>query len=215
MKLIAVAAGPEAIGRTTENGNRIGDLTVGGTLELVVFGGVFPGLIGGTLYLALRPWLAPLGGRRGLVFGILLLGLMGHVVFDPTNFDFRTFGHVGLNVGLFAALFLLFGATSAAAVERLDRAAHHSRAAAAIAWLGVAPAALFIGLGLASTVALLLGMSFEGSPALGLVLVGTIAAGVVGRMIGAGRPAALAVVAVPVLAGLALTGPAVFKILAG
>lgn len=215
MKLIALAAEPGATGRVTANGNTVGDLTVEGTLAIVVFSGVFSGLIGGLLYLALRPWFEPLGRWRGLAFGVAVLALMGHSVLEPDNFDFRVFGSTALNVGLFAALFLVFGLLIAPFFDRVAAAAQRSRAAAVVAWLGVVPAILVIALGVGSTVAGLLGQNAEVRPLLGLLIIGTLLAGALGRFIGVGRPAALAVVALPVLVGAWVTGSGVVRILTG
>ena len=213
MKVIAVAAGPSAVGRVTGNGNTVGDLTLEGTVALVVFSGVFEGLVGGLLYLALRPWLTPLRAWRGLGFGVAVLALMGHVVLEPDNFDFRVFGSVGLSVGLFAALFLLYGLVIAPVFERVASAAGRSRAAAVVAWLGVVPAILFIALGIGGTVAGLLGLNPESRPVFGLLILGTLLAGALGRLVGPRRPAALAIVALPVLAGAVITGTAIGRIL--
>ena len=215
MKLVALTAGAGAVGKVTANGNAVGDLTFPGTFELVLFSGVFEGLIGGLLYLALRPWLRQLGPWRGLAFGVVVLALMGHAVFDPDNGDFRRFGAVGLNVVLFSALFVVYGLVIAPLVDWLGRAAERSRTASAIAGLGVIPAILFIALGVGATAAGLLGLNAEFRPAFGLLILGTLLAGALGRIIGERRPAALAVVAVPVLAGVAVTAPAIARIVGG
>ena len=215
MKLIALAAEPGATGRVTANGNTVGDLTVEGTLAIVVFSGVFSGLIGGLLYLALRPWLQPLGRWRGLAFGVAVLALMGHSVLEPDNFDFRAFGSTALNVGLFAALFLVFGLVMAPAFDRFAGAARGSRAASAVAWLGVVPAILVIALGVGGMVAGLLGQNPEVRLVFGLLIIGTLLAGAIGRFIGVGQPAALAVVALPLLVGAWVTGSGVARIFGG
>ena len=43
MRISAVAAGPEMVGRLTENGNRVGEFTIVGTMILIVFVGGFSG----------------------------------------------------------------------------------------------------------------------------------------------------------------------------
>jgi len=214
MKIIALAAAP-ATGRVTANGNTVGDFTFEGTLSIILFSGLLFGIIGGLLYLSLRPWLASLGPWRGLAYGVAVLALMGHTVFDPDNFDFRVFGSTGVNLALFALLFIGFGLVIAPAFERLATAAERSPAAAAIAWLGMLPAILFVALGLTATVAGLLGQSSDTRPEFGLLIFGTLLAGALGRIIGVGRPAALALVALPVLAGAVITASAVGRILTG
>jgi hypothetical protein len=215
MKLVALTAGAGAVGKVTENGNTVGDLTLPGTLQLVLFSGVMLGLIGGLLYLALRPWLAWFGRWRGFAFGVIVLALMGHAVFEPGNGDFRRFGAVGVNVALFSALFVLYGLLIAPLVDWIARAADHSRAAAAVAWIGVVPAVVSIALGVGATAAGLLGLNAELRAAFGLLIVGTLLAGALGRIIGERRPASLAVVAVPVIGGVAVTAPAIARIIGG
>ena len=122
MRISAIAAGPAMRGTFTENGNRVGEITQDGTLFLVVFNGPIVGLFGGLVYIALRPWLPRAGRWRGLAFGALLLAVFGAVIIDADNIDFRLFGPPLLNVGMFAALFVLFGLIVAPLAERADRA---------------------------------------------------------------------------------------------
>ena len=49
----------------------------------------------------------------------------------------------------------------------------------------------------------------------GLLIVGTLLAGALGRIIGERRPASLAVVSVPVIGGVAVTAPAIARIIGG
>ena len=46
MGILAAVAPDRVTGRITENGNRVGELTMGGTIELLVFVGVFAGAVG-------------------------------------------------------------------------------------------------------------------------------------------------------------------------
>lgn len=215
MKVVALVAGPGAVGNVTANGNTVGDLTLSGTMVLVLFSGVFQGLIGGLLYLAVRPWLEPLGRWRGLAFGLAVLALLGHAVLEPGNGDFQRFGAVGLNVSLFAALFVVYGIVIAPLFSAIERGAERSRFAAAIAWLGVLPALLVIALGVGATVAGLLGADDSFRPAFGLLIVGTLVAGAFGRLIGPRRLAARALVAAVVIGGALVTGTDVARILTG
>lgn len=122
MRLIAVVAGPSVTGQVTANGNIVGDITAGGTLVLVIFSGAASGLIGGLLHAAVRPSLPAAGARRALAFGLLLLAMLGYSVLDPENPDFRRFGSPLVNVGLFAALTVVFGMLVAWLSMRLHRA---------------------------------------------------------------------------------------------
>ncbi len=122
MRISAIVAGPGMVGETTENGNRVGDITVEGTVGLILFGGIFAGILGGLAYEVVRPWFATFGGWRGSVFGLVLLAAIGSVIINPDNIDFRRFGSPALNTFLFALLFILFGVVLVPIEERMRRA---------------------------------------------------------------------------------------------
>jgi hypothetical protein len=105
----------------TDNGNLLGDITLGGTIALVIFAGLIPGVLAGIFYAAARPWLRPLGRWAGLAFGMALLAAMGSLVLDPFNIDFRKFGVPIVNVALFALLFPLFGIAHMLLTETIER----------------------------------------------------------------------------------------------
>ncbi len=119
MKVVALTAGAAAQGRITENGNRIGAFTTD-TIFLLFFSTIL-GMVGGLLYMALRPWLPSYPPWRGLTFGAVLLATVGTATIDAHNFDFTRFGIPWLNVALFASLFLLFGLVVAPLAERIDQ----------------------------------------------------------------------------------------------
>ncbi len=58
MRVSAIAAPDRVTGIRTENGFPIGDITLGGTLELVIFVGIFSGIVGAICYVITEPWLA-------------------------------------------------------------------------------------------------------------------------------------------------------------
>lgn len=105
----------------TENGNAIGEVTLGGTIAMFVFGAMIPSLAAGVLYGLTRPWLAPLGVWRGAAYGLALLALGGSFILEPTNFDFRRFGSPQVNVLTFATLIVLLGVAIAWTAEMLER----------------------------------------------------------------------------------------------
>jgi len=119
MRVSGFTAGPSMVGARTENGNLVGDITVGGTFALVVFVGIASGLLGGILYALLEPWLRGMRPWHGLVYGVALLAAFGFTVFDPFNFDFTRFGSAPLNIAMFAALFVVFGVLTAWLFDRL------------------------------------------------------------------------------------------------
>jgi hypothetical protein len=121
MRISAAATGPVCPTLITENGNRCGEITLAGTISLLLFGTLFFGIPGGLIYAAMRPWLRRLGRWHGLVFGLLLLIIFGFVIIDGGNKDFRLFAQPLVNVALFAVLFPLFGLLIAPLVRWLDQ----------------------------------------------------------------------------------------------
>jgi hypothetical protein len=119
MRLSALAA-TEARGALTENGNVVGDITLAGTVSLMLFAGVGSAIIGAGSFTLLRPWLPSGTVARGLVFGGFLLALFGASVVDPANADFVLLGDRALNVALFSGLFLAFGLVASGALAFLD-----------------------------------------------------------------------------------------------
>ena len=108
MRLLAVAD-PDARGSFTENGNQVGDITVGGTLGLVTFVGIPIGFLAGLIVFAVRRWLPAGQPWRGLAFSAVLLALLGGTVIDPDNIDFRLLEPAGLAIALFGLLFFVAG----------------------------------------------------------------------------------------------------------
>jgi hypothetical protein len=122
MRIAGAASGAEGLGRTTEAGFTVGEVTVGGTIGFVVFIGIFSGIVGAGMYLALRPWLGWAGRWRGVVFGVLLFGLTSATsdLMNPDNIDFFILGNGPLLVVLIAALFVAFGVVVEEAFRFLD-----------------------------------------------------------------------------------------------
>jgi len=109
MRITALMATRAEQGTLTEAEQTVGEISLDGTLGLIVFGGVLVGILGGLLYVALARWLADAGGWRGLVFGFGLLITLGWTVIEGDNFDFSRLGSVTVNVAMFSAIFVLFG----------------------------------------------------------------------------------------------------------
>ena len=240
MRISAIAAGPAMRGMLTENGNRVGEITTEGTFSLVAFVTVFSGIFGGMVYVAVRPWLPRTSRWRGLAFGALLLAVFGSIVIDADNIDFRLFGPPLLNIGMFAALFVLFGLVAAPLADRADRAfptvpprrRPRLRTFGAYALLGVAAipgllpivSAVMVGLlgrgegGTAFRLGLVLFLYLLLVPPLTGALLERTRRGFGDAPDGAGnwdnRIAVAAVLAPPVLAGIALTMRSVNHILA-
>jgi len=72
MRVTGFVAGPSVAGVTTTNGNRVGEITLGGTIGVLLVG-VALGVLGGLVYAVVEPWLRRLGPWQGLGFGVFLL----------------------------------------------------------------------------------------------------------------------------------------------
>jgi hypothetical protein len=118
MRLSAIAAGPEAAGLVTENGNTVGEITVGGTAMLVVFGGGFGGLLASVVVVGAAPWLRWMGVLRGVGFGLAVLA----AYFSFDTLDFALIDPPALNMAMFAGLFVVFGFAVSVIYWLLDRA---------------------------------------------------------------------------------------------
>jgi hypothetical protein len=108
MRLAAILV-PESAGRFTENGNRIGDITAGGTFALILFIGLFVGVAGGTLWVTVRPWLPAAPGLRALVSVPIAIALGTKALVEGANPDFRVLGGSTAVVASLIALVALFG----------------------------------------------------------------------------------------------------------
>jgi hypothetical protein len=113
MRLLA-ATSPDAHGSLTEAGEKIGEITIGGTLAFILFAGVPAGLLAGALYALVGP-LLPRGRVAGLALGVLLLVLaatrieplradsVDFLLLDPTWLAVLGFGTVALFQGMLTA----------------------------------------------------------------------------------------------------------------
>ena len=119
MAISAAAAQPEAIGRLTENGNRIGEFTIGGTVGLIVFVGLLGGMAASITVVASEPVVRRIGPLSGPIIGATVLATVGSGTFD--SFDFRILEPAGLNVAMFLGLLVLFGVMILVAARLLDR----------------------------------------------------------------------------------------------
>lgn len=122
MRLLAVTAGDGAQGRITEADEVVGEITVGGTIGFMIFGGLFAGLVTATLYTLLAKWL-PRGWWGAAAFGALLLTTLA-VRAEPLRSDNPDFDIVGpdwLAVAVFAALTFLHAIVLVAVMARVSR----------------------------------------------------------------------------------------------
>ena len=120
MRISAIAAGPETVGRLTENGNRVGEFTIVGTIILIVFVGGFAGAAGSVIVVGSDPWLKWMGPLQGLGFGLVALAASGDG--SPFNsVDFFLLDPAALNVAMFVGLHFAFGLAVSGFYWLLDR----------------------------------------------------------------------------------------------
>jgi hypothetical protein len=108
MRIMALTSVPAVRGVKTDFGATVGQITLGGTLFLLILGGIV-GIAGGIAYLAVRKLLPGPRWAEGLVFGVLMLALVGRFLVVPDNPDFLILSPAGLAVALFSALPILYG----------------------------------------------------------------------------------------------------------
>jgi len=114
MRLLG-ATSPDVHGLTTEAGEIIGEITLGGTLAFLVFVGLPAGFLSGGIYALVAPVL-PSGRARGVALGVLLLVLFATRI-EPLradSIDFLLLEPAWLAVLGFSALALFQGMLVAA-----------------------------------------------------------------------------------------------------
>jgi hypothetical protein len=114
MRLLAETS-PDVQGSLTEAGEKIGEITIGGTLAFIFFAGIPAGVLSGALYALVAPVL-PRGRARGIVLGVLLL-ILAATRIDPLrsdNVDFLLLDPAWLAVLGFSVLALFQGMLVAA-----------------------------------------------------------------------------------------------------
>jgi hypothetical protein len=121
MRVLAATSGDDVQGALTDAEERVGDVTVGGTVGLVIFIGVFGGILGGLVFVALRRWLPERAWLAGLAFGALILFVARLDPLDPESIDLQVLSPRLLAVLLFLALFPLYGMVLASLVAGFDR----------------------------------------------------------------------------------------------
>ena len=119
MRLLAATAGDGAQGLLTEAEEVVGNIDLGGTIGLYLFGGILPGLLSAALYLLVRRWL-PAGRLGGLAFGALHLVVAATRLdpLRPDNPDFDIVGPGWLAVLTFSLAAILHGMAVVAIANR-------------------------------------------------------------------------------------------------
>ncbi|HEX5018691.1 MAG TPA: hypothetical protein VFX15_14025 [Actinomycetes bacterium] len=142
MRLLA-ATSPNAQGRLTEAEEVVGRITVGGTIDFILFVGLPAGFAVGLVY----PFVArafPRGLLGGAIYGLALLVLFSWFL-DPlrsSNPDFDIVGPGWLAVMAFTVMAVLTGAVVVALAGRVDKALDGALGERSWRWLLMVPVAL-------------------------------------------------------------------------
>ena len=86
---LAALLDPSSAGRATENGNRIGAITLEGTAVLIIFGGLLVGLATSVVWVAIQEWIPGRSLARAALCMPIAVGLTGFQLVRPENHDFR------------------------------------------------------------------------------------------------------------------------------
>jgi hypothetical protein len=124
MRAVAILH-PDAVGALTENGNRIGDITVGGTLFLVLFG-LISCALAGALWVIVSPWVPGHTGVRALLTAGIAIAVGTPLLIIGRNPDFVILDHDPRVVLLLVALVGLIGLSIALLDSWLDRRLPHA-----------------------------------------------------------------------------------------
>ena len=122
---VAAILHPDAVGALTENGNRIGDITMGGTLFLVLFG-LISCAIAGVLWVIVSPWIPGHTGVRALLTAGIAIATGTPELIIGRNPDFVILDHDPRVVALLVALVGLIGLSIALLDSWLDRRLPHA-----------------------------------------------------------------------------------------
>ncbi len=96
---------PEALGRATENGNRVGEFTIEGTVELIIFGGVLSGVIAGVIWVLVRQWIP----ANPVIVGLGAVSIGGFFLIQADNTDFFILQDPRIDLVLLVGLIFVFG----------------------------------------------------------------------------------------------------------
>lgn len=122
---IAAILHADAVGAVTENGNRIGEITLGGTLFLAVFGLIF-GVLAGAVWVIVSPWIPGRGSVRAVLTAGVAIAIGTPLLIIGRNPDFVILDHDASVVALLVALVGTFGLAVAILDGWLDRRLPHA-----------------------------------------------------------------------------------------
>jgi hypothetical protein len=120
MRIAAIAV-PDATGAFTENGNRIGAITLGGSLGLIIGGGLVIGFGAGFVWVTVRPWIPGGTAVRALLAMPIAVALGSIGLIQGENPDFEVLERQPGIVAILVALVMLVGLAIALIDAWLDR----------------------------------------------------------------------------------------------
>ena len=126
MRVVAILH-PDAVGALTENGNRIGDITLGGTLFLILFGLILCA-IAGVVWVIVSPWMPGHTGVRALLTAGIAIATGTPLLIIGRNPDFVILDQDPRVVALLVALVGVIGLSIALLDSWLDRRLPHAGA---------------------------------------------------------------------------------------
>ena len=121
MLLLRVTSPDRVRGVTSDDGFTIGQVTLGGTYNLLQLGAAV-GVIGAGAYLMVAPWLIGPTWFRRLTTGLASAAVVGSMLVHADGIDFTLLQPTWLAIGLFVVLPGVFGALIGAAVDAVSRA---------------------------------------------------------------------------------------------
>lgn len=108
MRVMAITSAHSAQGTKADFGATVGQISLGGTLFLLLAEGAI-GVLGALMFLAVRRWLTGKGWMRSLLFGSSLLAIFGRSIIEVGNQDFVVLDPAVLAIGTFGAIFVIYG----------------------------------------------------------------------------------------------------------
>jgi len=120
MFVLRLTSPDRAHGVTSDDGFTIGEVTLGGTYNLLNLGAAI-GLIGAFAYRLVARWLIGPTWLRRSTTGLAAGAVAGSMLIHPDGVDFAVLRPTWLAVGLFVALPMSFGVVIGVAVDSLER----------------------------------------------------------------------------------------------
>lgn len=101
---ISALLDPGAAGQVTSNGEVIGRVTLNGTLALVMFAGLYFGVVAGVLWVIASPWIPGRRAARAAVTGVIATCVAAFFVIRAAELDFRRLDPAAANVMMLLVL---------------------------------------------------------------------------------------------------------------